>query len=279
MTVTGSTIVITGASSGIGRVAASVLAEQGAQIAVVGRNPERTHAVAAAVGGTAFLANFDRLDDVRSLAEALLQRFDAIDVLANNAGGLVTRRATTQDGFERTFQSNHLAPFLLTTLLLPRLIASEARVISTASVANVFGSLKFDDLNFDRRPWLGGWRAYGTSKLMSILFMRELARRTSSTKLQAFSFHPGYVTTGFGQGSPLLRLTGALGPRFRIAPEQGAAPLIHLASTADVGMPSGTYFHQFAPEQRLHPRATDSRAAAELWERSAALVEAAGVDP
>ena len=115
------TIVITGASSGLGAIAARELAIEGWDVAVVGRNPERTNAVAAAVGGTPFLADYDRLDDVRALAGALLAKYRNIDVLANNAGGLVGKRGTSADGHERTFQHNHLAPFLLTGLLMERL--------------------------------------------------------------------------------------------------------------------------------------------------------------
>ena len=154
------TIVITGASSGLGALAARELAQAGWDVAVVGRNADRTRAVADAVGGTAFLADYDRLDDVRTLAAALLERYSEIDVLANNAGGLVSRRGTTADGNERTFQHNHLAPFLLTNLLLDRLIASSARVINTASTANAMGHINLADLDSRRGPYLGGWRAY-----------------------------------------------------------------------------------------------------------------------
>ena len=173
------TIVITGASSGIGVVAAERLAAGGDQVAVVGRNPERTRAVAERIGATPFLADFERLDDVRALAAALLDRYETIDVLANNAGGLNHDRELTVDGHERTIQANHLAPFLLTALLRPRLVETAAagrdvRVVSTASLANRFGSLRIDDLNWERRPWRGGWRAYGTAKLATILFASEL---------------------------------------------------------------------------------------------------------
>jgi len=186
------TVIITGASSGIGREAAVELARGGAQIAVVGRNPERTRAVADQVGGRAFLADYDRLDDVRRLGAELLEAYPRIDVLANNAGGLVSERSLSHDGHERILQSNHLAPFLLTRLLLPRLLESSGRVVSTASVANLVGSVRLDDLDWAKRPWLGGWRQYGTSKIETILFVRELARRTG---LEAFSFHPGIVKT------------------------------------------------------------------------------------
>ena len=136
----GKTIIITGSSSGLGREAAVALAERGADVAVVGRNPERTKAVADTVGGTAFVADFGSFDQVRSLAEALLARYETIDVLANNAGGLVSTRTITEDGHELTIQSNHLSPFLLTSLLLPRLVATASagrpvRVLSTARSA------------------------------------------------------------------------------------------------------------------------------------------------
>lgn len=267
----GSTIVITGASSGLGRAAASALAEQGATLAVVGRNSERTHAVAATVGGTPFVTDFDSLDEVRALGESLLTRYERIDVLANNAGGLVGKRGRSADGHERTFQHNHLAPFLLTALLLPRLRESGGRVISTASAANLFGRVALDDLENSRGPYLGGFRAYGTSKLETILFIRELARREQA--ISAFAFHPGYVATNFGTELALIRFAnfisrGSLG----ISPEQGGAPLVHLAATLDVGVPSGTYFDGLKPNGRTRSTAHDTALAVALWERSAAMV-------
>jgi NAD(P)-dependent dehydrogenase (short-subunit alcohol dehydrogenase family) len=266
----GVTIVITGASSGLGASAAATLAARGALIAVTGRNPERTAAVARAIGGTAFLADFDHLDEVHRLAQELLARYDRIDVLANNAGGLVTRRAITPDGFERTFQANHLAPFLLTTLLVPVLEHSGARVISTASVANTFGRIDLDDLNFERRAWLGGWPAYGSSKLMNILFTEELARRTG---LDAYSFHPGYVSTRFGAETAIIRFANAIsGGRIGLRPEQGAAPLVHLASASEVGVPSGTHFDRLSPHGRIRRLPRHAELASRLWEKSAELV-------
>ncbi|MHB1234318.1 MAG: SDR family NAD(P)-dependent oxidoreductase [Microbacteriaceae bacterium] len=267
------TIVITGASSGIGRAAAIELSRQGAEIAVVGRHPERTRAVAEAVNGTPFLADYDRLGDVRALAEALLDRYPRIDVLANNAGGLISTRSLTVDGFERTFQSNHLAPFLLTNLLLPRLVASGGRVVSTASVANRFGRLRLDDLDFQNRPWLGGWQAYGTSKIATIMFIAELARRTSGTGLSAFSFHPGFVASGFGADAPVMKLAAFIGRgHLGIPVEAGAAPLVFLAGSTSVDAPSGSYFDRLTPHGRVNPQAGDSVLAAQLWEASAERV-------
>jgi NAD(P)-dependent dehydrogenase (short-subunit alcohol dehydrogenase family) len=267
---TGKTIVITGASSGLGASAAASLAARGAELAVVGRNPERTMAVADAIGGTAFLADYDHLDQVRDLAAKLLARYERIDTLANNAGGLVKKRAVTSDGFERTFQANYLAPFLLTNLLLPVLEKSRARVISTASAANLIGRIDLDDLNFERRTWLGGWPAYGTSKLMDILFTEELAARTG---LEAYSFHPGYVSTGFGADTTLIRLANAVSAgRIGLRPEQGAAPLVHLASVREVGVPSGTHFDRLSPHGRVRRLPQHAELARLLWEKSAELV-------
>ncbi len=263
------TIVLTGASSGIGAVAARELAKIGWDVAVVGRNPERTAAVATAVGGTPFLADYDRLQDVRDLANALLSKYKTIDVLANNAGGLVGRRGLTADGHERTFQHNHLAPFLLTALLTDRLSASNARVIGTASVANRFGSVRLDDLEWKRRPYLGGWRAYGTSKVETILFARELARRTSLT---AYSFHPGSVRTAFGTDTTLGRFAMQLAAVTQISPEAGAAPLIQLASNPSIDAPNGTYFDGLQAGGATTAQGNDLRLAAALWDASAALV-------
>ncbi|MBK4347461.1 SDR family NAD(P)-dependent oxidoreductase [Lacisediminihabitans changchengi] len=265
------TIVITGASSGIGRAAAIALAEQGATLAVVGRNPERTRIVANQVGGRPFLADFDRLDDVRALAGSLLEAYDEIDVLANNAGGLVAKRGISADGHERTFQHNHLAPFLLTALLGKRLVESNGRVISTASGANMFSSLRFDDLEFAARPYLGGWVPYGTSKLETIMFIRELAKRVPG--ITAYSFHPGYVATEFGADSALVRLGNFVTRNsLAISPQQGAAPLVHLASTEELDVPNGTYFDGLKPFGRTRKLANDADARARLWDDTARIL-------
>lgn len=280
----GRTMIVTGASSGIGAVTARTLIAWGAEVAVVGRNPERTRAVAEQIGGTPFVADFDRLDDVRKLAGQLLERYPQIHVLMNNAGGLVSERALTVDGYERTFQSNHLAPFLLTRLLLPRLIATAAalqgpgepvafhppvRIISTASVAHRFGQLRPDDLDWAKRRWFGGWSAYGTSKLATILFMRELAARTAGTGVGAYSVHPGFVATSFGDDSRLMKLSNALpgGGPARTS-ESGAVPLIRLAAAPTIDSPTGTYFDRLRPSRRTSRQARDGGLARWMWEES-----------
>lgn len=264
------TIVLTGASSGIGRVAAIALAEGGARVAVVGRNRERTEAVAELVGGVPYICDFDVLDDVRRLAAILLAEHPGIDVLANNAGGVVARHELTVDGFERTLQSNYLAPYLLTRLLLPRLVESGGRVVSTSSVANRYGRVVLDDLNWSKRHWMFGWFAYSTAKLMTNLFIRELAKRST---VPAYALHPGFVRSDFGREWGPIRLTKLLTKgNYGISSEKGAEPLIHLAGPAAIDQPSGTYFHRrkaFGKEAR---QANDKQLAEALWQRTSELV-------
>jgi NAD(P)-dependent dehydrogenase (short-subunit alcohol dehydrogenase family) len=275
-------VVITGASSGIGAIAAARLAERGDQVAVVGRNSERTHAVAERVGGSAFVADFTRFDDVRELASALLARFDVIDVLLNNAGGLISTRAETVDGHEATIQSNYLSPYLLTRMLLPRLQESArrggtARIVSTSSMANRWGRLDLADLDFAARPWRGGWRAYGTAKLAVVVWTRELARRTAAREgvpgVDAYAVHPGAIVTNFGSGSPLIRFgTAVTGGRWGATAEVGAAPLIALAADSPIPAASGTYFDRLRPNGAVARAADDVELQRDLWARTAELV-------
>lgn len=266
------TIVITGASSGIGAVAAAHFAERGDRVIVVGRNPVRTRDVATRLGAEFELADFDRFADVRELSARLLERLDGIDVLLNNAGGLVSKRVITVDGHDSTLQSNHLSPYLLTRLLLPRI---RSRVVNTASVANRWGRIELDDLDSARRPWLGGWRAYGTAKLAVVMSTKELARRTAAAHsgISAYSVHPGAVITSFGTGSPLIRFGTALtGGRWGVPAEVGAAPLIVLASDAPVPAASGAYFDRMRPNGRTAGQASDIALQRELWNRTAEIV-------
>jgi NAD(P)-dependent dehydrogenase (short-subunit alcohol dehydrogenase family) len=264
------TIVLTGASSGIGRRAAVTLAKGGATVAVVGRNPDRTRAVAEEIGGVAHVCDFDRLDDVRRLADTLLDAHPRIDVLANNAGGLVSRRETTVDGYERTLQSNHLAPYLLTRLLLPRLVESAGRVVSTSSAANLFGRVRLDDLNFAKRAWLGGWGAYSQGKLLTNMFISQLALRSS---VSAFAFHPGFVSTNFGMDTSMMRLVNTVtNGNYGISAEAGSVPLVQLAGPTTIDVPSGTYFDQLKPFGRQNHQAGNVLLAEAVWDRSAELV-------
>jgi NAD(P)-dependent dehydrogenase (short-subunit alcohol dehydrogenase family) len=268
------TVVITGASSGIGRSAARALSRLGAKVAVVGRNPDRTTSVAAEVGGRAYVSDFADLAQVRDLASSLLADHPRIHVLANNAGGIFSERTTTHDGFETTFQSNHLAGFLLTSLLLPRLLetagaepAGAVRIVQTSSAGNRIGGVRLDDLDTHRGPWVGGMRAYGASKLENVLFTRELARRLRGTGVEAFAFHPGFVASGFGGTGAVM----TLGKRLAVTTDEGAEPLVRLAGAARVPAPSGNYFDRLRAPGRLHPLADDRDLAHGLWERSLVL--------
>lgn len=283
---TGKTIVITGASSGIGAAAAVELAARGATVVPVGRSPERTAKVAAEVGAEPVIADFSSLDQVRALADTLLGRCPRIDVLVNNAGALVSQRRVTGDGHELTFQANHLAPFLLTTLLLPRLRENAqedpVRVITTSSLGNRLGKVRLDDLEWEKRRYGGGWIAYSTTKLMNILFTRELARREPTLEAVCFHPNPGRATgngepTRFASTSRLGRLV-ARTPlrRTQLTGQDGAKPLIWLATAAEVTGSSGAYFDGFTKDAKVNRQADDPRLAAELWARSAALVQAPG---
>jgi len=255
------TIVITGASSGIGRAAALALAAEGHEIVVVGRDPERTREVAERVDAVHHLVDFDSIADVRRLARDLAEQHERIDVLANNAGGLVDRREPTADGVDVTWQRNVLAPFVLTTALLPKLIENGTRVLFTGSVAQAFG--RVDAVNPGRagRPWVGGWAAYGAAKRADIMLAKELAARTG---LESYSFHPGFILSRFAglDVSPLAPLVAQVAG----SPEEGASPLIFLAAAELPGIPNGTYFDRMKPFGRLSAQAQDPAEGAKLWE-------------
>lgn len=269
------TIVITGASSGIGEAAARTLAQTGDTIVVVGRSVQRTRAVADDLGADYFVADFSRLDQVAELAAALKDKYPKIDVLANNAGGIMAGRELTGDGHEKTFQVNHLAPFLLTRLLEETLIASAAKVINTSSVAHVlFGKLDIADLESTKR--YSSNRAYGNAKLANILFTRELHRRFNGRGLSSAAFHPGGVATNFSAGSksPLRFLYGSGFRAYMLTPAQGAQTLVWLAITEPgQNWRSGEYFakSQLAKTSR---QAKDGVLARQLWDESENMVAA-----
>lgn len=267
------TVVITGASDGIGAAAARALTERGDRVVVVGRSPDKTRAVAESIGAAHLLADFSRLDEVRELAATLLDRYPSIDVLANNAGGIMGDRTDTVDGHELTFQVNHLAPFLLTTLLLPRLLESRARVIQTSSVAHrLYSSLDLSDL--DARKGYRAERAYGDAKLANILFTRELHRRFHPQGLDAMAFHPGVVATSFSSGSTsaLRFLYGTVLSRFIASPAKGADTLVWLATAPEGdGWASGGYYAKRTPAKESKD-ASDPAKAAELWRLSEQMV-------
>ncbi len=266
-------VLLTGATRGIGRAAAVELARQGAEVALVGRETERVRTVAQearAAGGGApvheHVADLTLMADVRALAVQARERYEQIDVLANNAGALFASRKVTSEGFERTFALNHLAPFLLTNLLRDRL--DGGRVVTTASDAHKAGRLDIDDLQSERS--YSAMRVYGTSKLCNILFTRELAKR--APELRANCFHPGVVRTGFGKNENGIWkvLTTVAGPFFR-SPARGARSLVWLSLSDEAAALTGEYVED---EKVVAPsaQARDDALAEGLWERSAELV-------
>lgn len=268
-------IVITGGSDGIGAAAARRLHANGHKVVIVGRSPDKTRAVAQELGAEYFLADFARLDDVRDLAAALSEKYPTIDVLANNAGGMLGARLETVDGFEQTLQVNHLAPFLLTNLLQDTLIASRATVIQTASVAaRLFGRIDLDDLDNKRgyRPI----KAYGDAKLANILFTRELHNRLHARGVSTAAFHPGVIATGFAadSSSPAMKFlyTNPVAKRFLRSSDTGADQLVWLAeSRPGAAWKSGNYYEKRSVPRRVNPQSTDDRLAAALWDKSAAM--------
>ncbi|MGV8910043.1 MAG: SDR family oxidoreductase [Propionicimonas sp.] len=274
----GKTVLVTGGTGGIGRATALGLAMMGAHLAITGRDRQRTEDAAreirAAGGGQvdAFVADVSSQVEVRRLADEVLHALPRIDVLVNNVGGYWNTRHRTADGLERTFALNHLAPFLLTNLLLDRLKESApARVVTVSSNAQAMGRIGFDDLQGERA--YAGSRAYNQSKLANVLFTYELARRLQATSVTANALHPGVVSTSFGAEDPgrIQRLFVPLMRPFMKTPAQGAATSIHLAWDPDLEHVSGQFFANSKP-RRSSKRSYDQAAAARLWQVSADLV-------
>jgi NAD(P)-dependent dehydrogenase (short-subunit alcohol dehydrogenase family) len=267
-------VVVTGASDGIGAAAARMLARRGDSVVVVGRSPGKTRAIAAETGAEYHVADFAVLEEVRALAATLQARHPRIDVLVNNAGLIAgARRAVTADGHELTFQVNHLAPFLLTTLLRDRLAAARGRVITTSSSASTArgAAVVMDDL--DMAGSYGSLRAYKASKLANILFTRELARRWGPLGVSAAAAHPGPVRSQFGRsGPPAVRLVMSSPLRLAMrSPERGADTLVWLStSVPGRDWQSGGYFASRKPAT-VNAAANDPDLAAELWDRSALM--------
>lgn len=273
----GKTVVVTGATGGIGRATAHGLALMGAHIVIVGRDPNRTEEAADAIreafGGQvdAFIADLSSQAQVRRLAGELLAALPRIDVLINNAGGYWNTRHTTADGIEHTFALNHLAPFLLTNLLLERLqLSGTARVITVSSNAQAMGRINFNDLQ--GKHFYSGARAYNQSKLANLLFTYELAKRLEGTSVTANALHPGLVSTRFGAEDPgrAQRLLVPLLRPFMLTADQGARTTIHLASARELTDVSGRFFAQ-RKLRRSSNASYDKASAAQLWKVSAEM--------
>lgn len=275
----GRVCLVTGASNGIGRVTARELARRGAEVLLHARDHARGEAAArelraAAPGArvTVLAADLSSLAEVRRLGDEVLRVAPRLHVLVNNAGAIHMRRMVTPDGHEATFQVNHLAPFLLTGLLEGRLRESApARVVTVASAAHAGApGIAWDDVEGERD--YAGFRAYAQSKLMNLLFTRELARRLAGSGVTANALHPGVVASGFGRGaSGWLRWGVRLAAPFMLSPERGAETSLYLSTSPEVEGVTGAYF---AKCRRVDPRppARDAEAARRLWELSARMV-------
>jgi len=272
------TIVVTGATSGIGRATALGLAKLDSRLILVGRDAGRAEETVAEIRKATgrkdveiLRGDFARQAEVRRVADELNARTEAIDVLVNNAGVTLMKRTTTPDGLETTFAVNHLAYFLLTGLLLPRLRAAApgARIVNVASDAHRWGALDFDDLQNERT--YKAMKVYGQSKTANILFTQELARRLAGSGVSVNALHPGAVATRLGRGSGahfdlLQRVIGV----FMKSPAQGAETSIYLASAPELEGVSGRYFAN-RKEKAPMPHASDPALAKRLWQISEEL--------
>jgi NAD(P)-dependent dehydrogenase (short-subunit alcohol dehydrogenase family) len=272
------TVVVTGATEGIGLVTAKEIAKRGARVVIVGRNPEKTSARAEEVKAFAghdrvefALADFSKQSSIRALGKDLRSRLDRLDVLVNNAGAINEVRQTTEDGYELTFAANHLGYFLLTEELLELLKKSApARVVNVASEAHRGGAMNFEDLQGEKS--FSGFKAYNQSKLANILFTRELAKRLAGTGVTANCLHPGVIASGFGRNSE--GWVGALARTFSFllsTPESGAKTQIFLATSEAVEGVTGKYFDS-CKEKTPSKGARNDADAAKLWEISEKLV-------
>lgn len=275
----GKTVLITGATDGIGKETARALQKMGAHVVIVGRNPQKTADVAHELksqnptGGDvdAMVADLSSLADIRRLAEEIKQRYERLDVLVNNAGAYFAKRQVSVDGFEMTFALNHLNYFLLTNLLLDLIKASApARIVNVSSGAHPMGKVNFD--NLQSKGFYVGWTAYGTSKLMNILFTRELARRLEGSRVTVNVLHPGFVATKFGHNNKgLFNKFVKWSQKKALTPEQGAQTSIYLASSPEVTGVSGAYFSESKIVQPSKA-AQDDDLARRLWDVSLELV-------
>jgi NAD(P)-dependent dehydrogenase (short-subunit alcohol dehydrogenase family) len=271
----GRVCLVTGATRGIGRATAEALAKLGATVVVHGRDRARVGETCRDITRSAghsnvsgIVADLSALADVRRLSGEVLAEHERLDILINNAGGATRRRRTSADGFEWQFAVNHLAPFLLTNLLLTRLKASApSRIITVSSMAHRRGTLELDDLNWEHRKY-SGLKAYSDSKLANIVFTQELARRLEGIDVTANSLHPGVVATNiFGGMGVIGSLVGFLLKPIMLSPAAGAATSVYLASSSEVAPVSGKFFDKCKAVEPA-AAANDTAAARRLWQLS-----------
>ncbi len=269
------TILLTGASDGIGAAAAQRLAKRGERLLLVGRSPEKTAAVAGPLGAEYFAADFERLANVHTLASWVQERTDRIDVLANNAGGIFGERVVTVDGNERTMQVNHYAHFLLTHLLFDVLKSSKSTVVNTSSVGSrAFGRIDLDNLDNDPYKVM---KTYGDSKLANILFTKGLHARHHADGIHTVALHPGNIASNFGQtGSAWMRMIYRTPVRHLLdTPEKGGENLLWaIDGTPGITWQSGQYYEGGKTPRRPNPQQDDDALIDAFWAESARRVGA-----
>ncbi|HEV2120971.1 MAG TPA: SDR family oxidoreductase [Candidatus Bathyarchaeia archaeon] len=270
-------VMVTGANSGIGKAASLALAKKGATVVMVARNKERGEAARDDIIRTTqnnsidlLLADLSSLESVKTLASEFQKKYSRLHVLINNAGLFNQRRRVTPDGYENTFATNYLAPFLLTNLQLDLLKASApSKIINVSSVGHYNGHINFDDLNLQTD--YGGWKAYGQSKLALVLFTHELAKKLQGTGVTVNSVHPGTVATNiwtrpFGPVGFIM----ALPKLFMTSPEKGAETIVYLASSPDAKDLNGEYLEKLKVK-KSSDESYDQEIAQRLWDVSAKL--------
>lgn len=277
---TGKTVLVTGATNGIGFITARELAKMGATVLMVARDQTKGRAKLEEIRQAVpqaklelMLCDLSSMASIRQLATNLTAKYSSLDVLVNNAGAFYSERQVSKDGLEMTFALNHIGYFLLTNLLLETLKRTKnSRIVSVSSGAHLSGKMNFDDLQFEKK--FNGWQAYSDSKLANVLFTKELSRRLAGTGVTANCLHPGFVKTGFANGS-----SGFLGLALNLAknilaitPEKGAETMIYLSSSQEVANVTGEYFDK-KKIAKVNPQALDSSIAKRLWEVSEKLVE------
>jgi NAD(P)-dependent dehydrogenase (short-subunit alcohol dehydrogenase family) len=270
-------VMITGANSGIGRASSLALANMGASVVMVARNAEKGEAARSEIiresqnkSVDLLLADLSSLESVRQLATEFQRKYSKLHVLINNAGLFNQRRHVTNNGYENTFATNYLAPFLLTNLQLDMLKTSApSRIINVSSVGHYNGHINFDDLNLEKE--YGGWKAYGQSKLALVLFTHELAKKLQGTGVTVNAVHPGTVATNiwtrpFGPAGFIM----ALPKLFMTSPEKGAATIVYLASSPDAKDLNGEYLEKLKVK-KSSDESYDEEIAQRLWDVSAKL--------
>src|SRR6266705_386149 len=270
-------VMITGANSGIGKAVSLALAKMGANLVMVTRNKEKGEAARSEVIRESqndsldlLVADLSSLESVRQLATEFQKKYSKLHVLINNAGLFNQRRKVTTDGYENTFATNYLAPFLLTNLQLPKLEAgAPSRIINVSSVGHYNGHVNFDDLNLEKD--YGGWKAYGQSKLALVLFTHELAKKLQGTGVTVNAVHPGTVATNIWS-RPLgpVGFIMALPKLFMTTPRQGAETIVYLASSPDAKSLSGEYLEKLKVK-KSSDESYNEEIAQRLWDVSAKL--------